>query len=573
MRRLLLELLLLVLTVGAVQAAEPLRLSDQQRELEVWSALSVMDETEGALTLEQARARVERFAPPRTARNTLGQRRNAVWLRVPLLAAAETEGRWLLDIDYALLNRIDVYLLGPSGLVMQQARLGNRQAERPLPTRSHAVDLQLLPGQSHELWLRVETQGAMILPITLSKESAFLQRALREQMLQGLLGGLGLCLVCYSIAQWITLRERLLLKYALLIGSGVMFSVVQFGIGAQFLWASGSWAEVHGAGLAALLAVAGTFLFVEEALRDPRSWRGFAWLMRAGAALFMALALAFGLDLISLYTVSLFVGSVGLAPALLGLPGAIRRVRQGDSVGWYFIVAWLGYFVTTALMVKVIRGGMPANFWTLHSFQFGATLDMLLFLRVLALRLHAVHEMAARTAVERDRALSLAATDALTGLPNRRGLEEALARALAKGVGEEQRCAIFLIDLDGFKAVNDLHGHDAGDELLIAVGRRLREQLRAGDVVARLGGDEFVVLAPGLPSAAQAEQLGASLLRAFERDFEVQDQSLPLGATIGYAFAPHDGHDAATLLQRADAAMYAGKRSGKQRLSRAGRPH
>jgi diguanylate cyclase (GGDEF)-like protein len=560
--------LLLLLPCWAMATA-PLQLTDRVPRVEVWPAVTVLSDPGKQMTLAEARAAVERFAPPTTARNTLGHRRDAVWLRVPLQVSRDSEGRWLLDIDYAVLNRVDVFVLGPSGLLLQQARLGNLQpaANRPLPTRSHAVDLQLLPGQAHEIWLRVETLGGMIVPITLSRESAFLERALHEQMLQGLLTGLGLCLVFYSLAQWITLRERLLLKYALLIGSGVLFSVVQFGIGAQFIWFDALWFELHLAGIAALLASAGTFLFVEEVLRGPERHRWFSPVMKGGAAFLAAVAWAYGLDFIDVHVVSKVIGTVGLAPALMGLPGAIQLARRGNSVGWYFIVAWLGYFISTSVMVATIRGSVPANFWSLHSFQFGTTLDMLLFLRVLALRLHAVHEEALRTASERDHALSMAATDALTGLPNRRGMNQALAEALPHS-SALKLSAVYLFDLDGFKPVNDEHGHDVGDGLLVAVAERLRAKLRAVDMVARLGGDEFVVLASGLQTAHHAEQLGEQLLRAFDEPFAVQGLSLQLGATIGYALAPLDGDDAATLLQRADAAMYEGKRQGKGCLRR-----
>jgi diguanylate cyclase (GGDEF)-like protein len=270
---------------------------------------------------------------------------------------------------------------------------------------------------------------------------------------------------------------------------------------------------------------------------------------------------------IDLHVVSKVIGTVGLLPALMGMPGAIQRARRGDSVGWYFLVAWLGYFLTTTVMVLVIRGVVPANFWTMHSFQFGATLDMLLFLRVLALRLHAVHEQALRAAHERDHALNMAATDALTGLLNRRGLQAALNEALPSDRTSEIT-AVYLIDLDGFKPVNDEFGHEVGDRLLVAVSHRLRALLRKVDLVARLGGDEFVVLARGLTNEQHAQRLGEELLAAFQEPFQLDGLVVRVGATIGYALSPLDGGDPNHLMQRADAAMYEGKRRGKQRLTR-----
>lgn len=554
----------------AVAAPEPLRLDDAQSRVMAWPALTVLSDPGKQLTLEGARAAEARFAPPTTAASTLGLRKDAVWLRVPLAVSARSDGRWLLDIDYAVLNRVDLHLLDAAGREVRQARLGNLQpyAQRPLPSRSPAIELELVPGADYTLWLRVETLGAMIVPISLNKPAAYLERSLAEQMLQGLLTGLGLCLLLYSLAQWLSLREALLLKYAVLIGGGILFSVLQFGIGAQYVWTDKLWLETHVAGIAALTAAAGTFLFVEDVLREPGRRPWFSPVMKGGAALLLAVAAAYALDWIDVHLVSIVIGTLGLAPALMGLPGAIARARRGDSVGWYFIVAWLGYFVTTAVMVAMIRGRVPANFWTQHSFQFGATLDMLLFLRVLALRLHAVHQQALHTASERDRALSMAATDALTGLPNRRGMHTALTEGLTR-CSPERLLAVYMIDLDGFKQVNDRHGHETGDRLLMAVAERLRTSVRASDVVARLGGDEFVVIATGLPTADQAQDLGTQLVEAFQDSFDERGLSHRLSATVGYALGPRDGSEAATLLKHADAAMYEGKLRGKGVVSRA----
>jgi diguanylate cyclase (GGDEF)-like protein len=164
----------------------------------------------------------------------------------------------------------------------------------------------------------------------------------------------------------------------------------------------------------------------------------------------------------------------------------------------------------------------------------------------------------------------LSHTDALTGLPNRRGLHERLAAALPQAA-PGRLLAVYLLDLDGFKPVNDRHGHDVGDALLVAVGQRLQAQLRTADVVARLGGDEFVVLAAGLPDETVARQLGQKMLASFNEPFMALGQRCDVGLTIGYALGPLDGHSADDLIKRADAAMYAGKGAGRRCLQRGGR--
>jgi diguanylate cyclase (GGDEF)-like protein/PAS domain S-box-containing protein len=149
--------------------------------------------------------------------------------------------------------------------------------------------------------------------------------------------------------------------------------------------------------------------------------------------------------------------------------------------------------------------------------------------------------------------------DALTGLVNRRRLRELLEHALAEAARTAVPLALLYIDLDAFKSVNDAHGHEAGDRVLIEVGRRLQAGLRQGDTVARLGGDEFVALLPGC-DAASARGLVEALHAQLLLPFQVGGGHRPLGASIGTAAFPSDAHQADTLLDRADAAMFAAKR-------------
>jgi diguanylate cyclase (GGDEF)-like protein len=156
----------------------------------------------------------------------------------------------------------------------------------------------------------------------------------------------------------------------------------------------------------------------------------------------------------------------------------------------------------------------------------------------------------------------MARHDALTGLPNRVLLRERLSAALARakaGAG----FALLCLDLDRFKPVNDTLGHAIGDELLRQVAERLTAHTRDGDSAARLGGDELAVLATKCASSAEASQLAERLLHELSRPYAVQGHSIIIGATIGIAFAPSDGLDPDTLLQRADMALYRAKEAGR----------
>jgi diguanylate cyclase (GGDEF)-like protein len=153
-----------------------------------------------------------------------------------------------------------------------------------------------------------------------------------------------------------------------------------------------------------------------------------------------------------------------------------------------------------------------------------------------------------------------AVTDDLTGLGNRRHLLARLDESIAATRAEHGELALLLIDLDGFKELNDTLGHYAGDEVLRQIGPRLREALQTDDTLARLGGDEFaVVLAPG--DEASASAAGLRLRRALERSFGVGGIRVHIDASIGIALFPEHADDALGLLQRADIAMYEAKRT------------
>ena len=565
----------LLVTLCLLQGAFPtsaratsLELRDDLLSIEAWPAVTVLPDPSGTLLVNDVIAEVARFQTPPGNSGTLGVRAEPVWLRIPVTVPVTSNGLWVLDIDYPVLQRIEVYLAA-NGHVTQQATLGSLQpyTQRPLRSRTHALPLTMLPGHAYDLLLRVETRGAMVLPITLNKPTTWHSKALNEQMLQGILTGLALCLLIYSLAQWLNLRDVLFIQYALLVTGSLLFSLHLFGLGTQYLWRDMPWVELHAASLAALTATCGSFLFISQALAGdrPRSW--LLRSMRGGAVLCVVLAALYALDLLSTRAVTGIVSILGLVPALMGIQGAVRRARLGDPLGSTLLLAWLLYFLATATVIGVIQGWVPVNFWTLHSFQFGATLDMLLFMRVLGLRTKALRLEALDANRERDVMRSLAHTDPLTGLPNRRGLNISLASALSR-CSAEKMLAVYVMDLDGFKPVNDQHGHDVGDELLVAVTRRLQGHVRQSDLVARLGGDEFVVMAGQLQSLQQAQELGHKLLDAFRSPFSLNNVQVEIGLTIGYAIAPHDSTDAIGLLKLADAAMYSGKQGGKFCLRR-----
>ncbi len=174
-----------------------------------------------------------------------------------------------------------------------------------------------------------------------------------------------------------------------------------------------------------------------------------------------------------------------------------------------------------------------------------------------------IAEIAERTAAERQ-VRHLAQHDVLTGLPNRRLLEERLAQALEVSRRDGRRSAVMFIDLDRFKPINDTLGHAVGDMLLKAVARRVSTGLRPGDTVARVGGDEFVLVLPDIGDADETSAVADRLLESLSQPYTIEQYVLRVTPSIGIAMYPEDGTDAVTLLARADAAMYHAKSLGRR---------
>lgn len=166
----------------------------------------------------------------------------------------------------------------------------------------------------------------------------------------------------------------------------------------------------------------------------------------------------------------------------------------------------------------------------------------------------------AESLVREAQARTLARTDSLTRLGNRAVLLEQLQEALSHGAAPAPRVAVLFIDLDGFKAINDRHGHHVGDQLLRIVGQRLLACVRASDAVARLGGDEFACLLRRCGGRARVAQVARKVLDALCEPYQLGGLRVQVRASIGIAIAPDDGIRAAALLERADAAMYRAKR-------------
>jgi two-component system, sensor histidine kinase LadS len=296
--------------------------------------------------------------------------------------------------------------------------------------------------------------------------------------------------------------------------------------------------------------------FLSIAQWSPRLDRTVKWGVRGALALMLVFTV---LDWQSA-AIELAFAYISIFTVLMVWLGALG-VRQRQPQAWSFLIATLcgmgGAFLTTI----AVMGLIPFNAVTFRAMEVSVMCEASLWALALGIRMR-------RHRDDRAQALAMANRDALTGVYNRRGFLEHARPLFDAATRAATPVGVLMVDIDHFKALNDRHGHEAGDQALIAVARRLSTVARETDVLARWGGEEFLLLLPGT-TATEAARL-AERLRIVLADTPVDignGESVRLTASIGVGCASScDSLDA--LIRQADAALYAAKDGGRNRVVR-----
>jgi len=421
----------------------------------------------------------------------------------------------------------------------------------------------------------------------LDSDNATVLLALYFGMLLGLIG--------YNLLLFLALGERSILLYVLFAASFACAMLGVSGLGNQYLWPPGGQWDSRALPVFISLANICALLFCRSFLATARQAPRWDRLLRADIAILLAITLASLLLPVKplLHALALLSAGNLLLLSLCGFDGMLRRVPAARL----FVAAWLLLQGCALLLALRIAGLLPANSLTSSALLLGSALHMLLLSYALAAHLNALkleknaaqahslralqeqeqileQRVAERTealAAANERLRELAMRDPLTGLANRMALRQHLEQAWQRARRRQEMLAVLLLDLDGFKPVNDCHGHEAGDQLLIEVARRLQASARTTDLVARLGGDEFVLICESIGSPQQAQALAGRILDALSQPFRLGDQHIRIGASIGISFGMgcRSGND---LLREADQAMYQAKAAGRN-CTHLGRQH
>ena len=561
------------LAAWPVHAAESLVLRDAQPVVDPWPALTIWADLEASTTNEQILARTGDFKRPDSPRYSFGSSPGVLWLRMPLRLEASAPGAggdtWWLRISYPDLDRIDM-LLVDAGQVVDHQVMGHELAcrDRPVCASAHVAPLRLVPGRDYELLLRVRTASEQVIPLSLLRSDRLAAVERQAHLLAGLEVGFSLAVLLYAFSHWVTMRRPEFGLIGLMV-AGVGWSFLcQNGVGEHLLWPDNLWLMREGGLMAGMLSLAAACLLLDRVLDGPRLSRLGSWLLRGAAAVCPPYVLLRMIGVIDFETANLALGVLVLVPLFVGTALAWMRMRRGDKQARLVMAERLLQGSATLVFIGLILGWLPANFWTQQSFVISALGTFIVYCTIIVQRVEAVRAATLRARRRQEQLVVQAQIDALTGLPNRRSLHTLLERAL-QACSAQRPLALYLVDLDGFKPINDTHGHAVGDELLVAFSKRLCRLVRTGDVVARLGGDEFVVLAP-VADADGAQRLGQALLGSCVEAYELDRLRCRVGLTIGWVLATDPMAAAADVLVQADTALYAGKRRGRGCMVQAG---
>jgi diguanylate cyclase (GGDEF)-like protein len=566
---------------------------------------AVLVDASRQLTFEQIQQEnaQQRFSPLADHGRTsnFGLTRSAIWLRVQLPLPNTAPTLWMLEVASPMLDRIDLFYTdrtkGPEHL-----RSGDQMpfSQRPLPHRNHVFPLHLTPGASQTLYLRVVSDGNLSVPLQLWRPAALAQTDHASYGALSLYFGLLLGLVMYNLLLYTSLRDNIYLSYVGF-ATGMIFGQLGLtGFGEEFFWPNAPWWGNIAAQFS--MAVAGVFaaLFARQFLGT--AVRAVLWdkVLVALAVLMGTTALCVLVLPYHLCAWLINIDAIIFACTLVGV--SLHCLLHKHIGARHFGFAWATLLLGVLVTALHNLGLLPSHPIVTHAMLIGSAVEMLALSFSLADRIHVsrreaveAHERAYHSELavlnslrdserklegrvqERTRELEKANRelrlneeqlalqahhDPLTGLANRKLLGDRLNVAMAHAKRNQQGFAVLMLDLDGFKPVNDRYGHAAGDSVLQSVALRLTSTVRGVDTVARVGGDEFVLILDAVSDGNTMMSIARKVRDVLSTPITLDTgEIVQIGTSIGLAIYPVDGTNVEELLTAADNAMYATKNS------------
>jgi diguanylate cyclase (GGDEF)-like protein len=484
-----------------------------------------------------------------TPENTnIGFSRSAWWVRFTL-RNAESESRLVyLRQSYPLIDYLELY--EPEADGWKTHATGDRRpfSSRDVRHKDFLFPVTLPPQSERTFYLRYSSQGPVDINLSLLGASSLAEELSKEQVAYGIYFGCVLMLLVWSGLVFVAVRDKAFLSYFAYVAAFGIYMTVNTGFAFQYFWPdSPRWANsvlIVMLNLAIVAALHFSVTILRSRDYTPTLYRVAQVFQGLGI---LGMALTPFMSYSSLVRPTAFVALLAVAFMItLG----IVSLLAGSRPARFYVTAWGALLVGSVIFLFKNFGLVPHTFMSQHSWQVGALLEMLLLSMTLSSRMNELKHQSR--------------TDPLTLLGNRRLFDDRLPVEFAVARDTRRPLSLRVLDLDNFKAYNDQHGPQAGDEAIKIVGTALRRHARKPVLACRYGGDEFCVILPGTDAetaAAIAERLRASVAAARSGD-------LTITISVGYASvadAVFESHE--NLFDAADAALYVAKENGRNRVS------
>ncbi|TGN40401.1 sensor domain-containing diguanylate cyclase [Marinobacter confluentis] len=564
----------------------PVVLQQSSERIDISRELSYFKDAEAAYTINEIIGQwseLADFERPEETHN-FGFTESPYWFHTRVQNRNGPSTDWVLEGMYSIIDRMDLYLVRENGEI-ERYQAGDAVKFDSRGREHHNINFRfdLQQGETVDLFFRVQTTGAVQMPLVLWTNEAFSASDHQERFLFGLYYGLLLCMAVFNLLIFLSIRDTNYLWYVSYI---LFYGLLQFsvnGLAFEHLWPDQPWWNNRAIsffiamGMFSILGFARSFLQLKDNV---------PWLSRIIVAVmtffpFMALAAVVYPDYSPVIRITTFVAAVSV---LFILAGGLITLYQGFRPARYFMIAWSALLAGMMMYTLKTFGLLPANFLTEYAIQIGSAFEAILLSLAMAARLRMlmlenqkiqedmnqqlekrVSERTSELEVVNRKLEALSSTDSLTGLYNRRFFDERLDLEVGRN-SRSGPLSLLMVDVDLFKPLNDTHGHLAGDACLRKIAQIIADGVsRKADVVTRYGGEEFAVILPDT-GAEGARNRAETIRRSVEQDldFSWEGQAIEVTVSIGIAtIGPGSRVTAEDMIGAADKALYDAKQNGR----------
>jgi len=519
---------------------------------------------------------------------------SAWWLKIQFNNTSSNREQRLLEIDYAILDYLDVFIDSSEGRITEY-RTGDRRPfdSKPIDSKNFVFPLEWKPHESSTVYIRVETETAVQVPLILWNKISYASHVANTGFMQGIYIGGIMVLVAYNLMLFLSLRDKVYLYYVCFIAPSPILFGYLYGIAPYYLWRDAiAWNTSAIPVMLAMMLLAGN-AFTRELLK-LKTWTS-GWERTYKVLIAISFLLLIASFLLPYKMVLLIILVMIIVCCTLDLSVGFMALLRKISLAKYYLFAWTFLLLGSVIFCLAKLDILSVSFFTLHSVQIGSILEAILLSFALAdrinverrLRMEAqednlkfqrqVNEDLEMRVTKRTSELAnlnkkleeLSNTDALTGVGNRRFLEDMAEKEWQRGLRSGQYYSIAMVDIDHFKKINDQYGHGTGDECLCRIANILRRATRnASDIVARFGGEEFCVVLPETNETAAmalAERINDTIDKT---PIYIGKEEIHLTASLGVcSVVPSSEWDLKKVFDAADEALYESKNQGRNRVT------